>query len=77
MPTYTFKNKETGETIEKVLRISELSKWKEENPDWESVLGAPAFATGSMSNQRKAGSEWNDLLTKVKKGSGRGNTIKT
>lgn len=40
MPTYCFKNKETGEIIEKFLKISELDNFKKENPNLETVLNS-------------------------------------
>jgi len=43
------------------------------------VLVAPklAYQGDGKSNLSKAGSNWRDLLGKIKKGSGRGNSIKT
>ena len=35
MATYPVINKETGETKEVVLSITEWDQWKEDNPDWE------------------------------------------
>lgn len=35
MPTYTFKNKNTGEIEEHVMRIAELDVFKESNPHLE------------------------------------------
>lgn len=80
MPTYNFKNKESGETIQKFLRISELDKWKEENPEWETYFpqgSAPGTISQSKSTLSQAGDGWKDLLNRVKDGSGRNNTIKT
>ena len=39
-------------------------------------MTAPALVSGVRSNLARAGSEWRDLLGNIKKGSGRGNTIK-
>jgi hypothetical protein len=79
MPTYNFRNKTSGEVIDVTLRISELDEWKSQNPEWETIhLVAPKLVSGSgKDNLSRAGSGWNDLLNRVKGGSGRGNTIKT
>lgn len=39
-------------------------------------LGTPGFISDSKSMHTRAGSEWQDILKKVKKGSGQSNTIK-
>lgn len=78
MPKYIFKNKESGVMMEKSLRISELDTWKSENPEWIQQITAPTILYGSRrDNLSRAGDGWNDLLGKVKSGSGRNNTIKT
>lgn len=38
MPTYTFKNKETGEVTERILKMSELDLFKIDNPLLETVI---------------------------------------
>lgn len=44
MPTYQFKNKQTEEIIEKIMKISELDQFKQDNPDLEVFIGtAPVF----------------------------------
>ena len=43
MPTYTFKEKDTGETFDKIMKISEKADFLKRNPNLESVLSAPAF----------------------------------
>jgi hypothetical protein len=37
MPTYTFRHKESGEVVEKVMRMSERDAWVEANSDYEQV----------------------------------------
>lgn len=78
MPTYNFQNKQTGEVTEVSLRISELDKYKEDNPDLEQViLSAPQMTSGHKTARQLAGGDWNNMLDNIKKKSGRGNTIKT
>ena len=79
MPTYNFRHKETGEEIEKLLRISELDNWKAENPEWKQFLtGAPGFNyNGTKDAISRTPDGFKDHLKRIKKGSGRGNTIRT
>lgn len=77
MPFYEFKNLDTGEIEEHSMRIAELDQFKEDNPHLQRHLsGSPGLTTdGSVSVMRRAGSEWQDVLKKVKKGSGQKNSI--
>jgi hypothetical protein len=77
MPTYTFKDTNTGEVFDKFLKISELDEYSESNPHLEKVISAPNLISGAKSARQIAGNEWNNHLDRIKKGSGRGNTIKT
>lgn len=43
MPTYSFKNKETGEETEVVMKISALTEFKESNPMLELVISGGAL----------------------------------
>ena len=43
MPTYTIKNKDTGEVFDKVMKIAEKPEYLENNPNIKSVLTAPHF----------------------------------
>ena len=43
MPTYTFKNKDTGEVFDKVMKIAEKPEYLKNNPNIEAVLTAPNF----------------------------------
>jgi hypothetical protein len=78
MPIYSFRNKETGEIAEVILRISEYDQYLSDNPNLERYYdGAPGLISSSKSTMRQAGNEWRNHLDRIKKGSGRGNTIKT
>lgn len=76
MPTYNFINDETGETQEVSMKIAELDEFKANNPDLRQIIGTPSFVTDTKGTLTRAGSEWQDHLKRMKKGSGRGNTIK-
>lgn len=77
MPVYTLRKKSTDEVFDVNIKFDDLAQLLEDE-DIERVLVPPNFSsTGMRSNISKAGSEWRDLLGRIKKGSGRGNTIKT
>ena len=50
---------------------------KEEKSIVQTMTKAPGLVSDSKTAMRRAGSEWNDRLKQIKKGSGRDNTIKT
>lgn len=77
MPTYTIKNTETDENWDIICSWNELQELLTENPEFKQMLSAPSFSvSGTKENITRAGSNWRDLLGKIKKGSGRDNTIK-
>lgn len=50
MPTYTFRNKDTGAIEEHIMRISELDSFKENNPQLERSFAPedlPVLSDGS------------------------------
>ena len=78
MPVYEFRNKETQEVSEVVLKISEYDNYLSENPQLERYYStAPGLTSGHKTARQLAGTEWNDHLKRIKKSSGRDNTIKT
>lgn len=76
MPTYVFKNTETEEVEEHYMKIAELDEFKASNPQLVQQLNTPSMITDHKSTLTRAGGEWQDFLKGMKKGSGRGNTIK-
>ncbi len=75
MPVYTVKNKETEEAYDLNCPYDELLSFLKENKEYVQVLKMPATVSGRISTHRLAGEGWQDVLKKVKKNSGRGNTI--
>lgn len=77
MPSYTMIEIATGEETEMVLSLSEredllaTGKYKQKLSTAKFISSTEGFA------RKQAGSGWNDVLSKVKSGSGRGNTINT
>jgi len=76
MPVYTLHKKSTDEYFDVNIKFDDLAQLLEDD-DIERVLVPPKFVGNTVSNLRRAGGEWNDHLSRIKKGSGRGNTIKT
>ena len=69
------KNLKTGEVKEMLLTISKKEEMIESG-EWEQVFTKVAGIvthTGNIVN--KTSGDWKDLLKKIKKGSGKGNTI--
>lgn len=78
MPVYEFRNKETEEVIDVMLKLSEYDNFIKENPHLERHYStAPGLTSGHKTARQLAGTEWNDHLSRIKKTSGRDNTIKT
>ena len=77
MPVYTLHKKSTDEYFDVNIKFDDLAQLLEDD-DIERVLVPPKFTSSDgRSNLSKAGGEWRDLMSSIKKGSGRGNTIKT
>lgn len=56
MPTYEFRNKETGEVTEHIMRISEREQFIKENPHLEqTITSAPAFAGDHITIRKDTG----------------------
>ena len=67
MPTYNFRNKETGEETEEFMSIADLDKFKEDNPHLEQFLTkAPGLVGGVMGLGRmKTDGGWKDMLSRI------------
>lgn len=78
MPTYNFRNKDTGEETEIFLRIAELDQYKKDNPHLEQFLTRPPANVGMVRDMHsRVPDGFNDVMKQIKKTSGMGNTIKT
>jgi hypothetical protein len=75
MPVYTIKNKETEEVMDVNCPYAELEEFLRENQEWIRLLRMPATIGGTVSTLRQAGGDWQDMLKKIKKSSGKDNTI--
>jgi DNA-binding transcriptional regulator PaaX len=74
MPLYPVINKNTGETKELSMTISEWEIFKEENPEWQRnwEMGVANIGEiGEMNDKlRTRHPSWGDVLKKVKKSGG-------
>ena len=76
MPTYTLRNKKTGQTWQTICSYNVL-KDHIINDEVELVPVMPNIVSGVGSLLGKTDDGWKDNLKRIKEGSGRGNTIKT
>jgi hypothetical protein len=64
MPLYTFKDTETGETFDMMMKMAEKDVFLENNPQLQSVIGAPMIVSGVM-GQRKVDEGFSEVLQKI------------
>ena len=77
MPTYTLRDIKTNNQWDVVCSYDELQTILDEMPDVIKVLSTPKIVTGVGSLQSKVPDGFIVKLNQIKKGSGKGNTIKT
>ena len=75
MPVYTIRNNSTEEYVEVNMPYEDFKEFLLGNPEFVQVFKMPATVTGRMSTHRMAGVGWQDVLKKVKKASGKDNTV--
>ena len=77
MPSYTIKRKSTEEEWNVVCTWEELQEILKEDSDLTQKLSAPRTVSSVGGVLSKTDDGWKDVLKKIKKGAGRGNTIRT
>ena len=75
MPRYTIIDTSDDTEYEIQCSWDELQIVLNENSNLKQGLSTPNFVTQTGNTISKTSTDWRDLLKKVKKGSGRGNTI--
>lgn len=66
MPTYVFRNKQTGEQFEQIMKMSELDPFREANPQLETVIQAVAFGDPTkLSSTRKFDTGFKEVLQRI------------
>ena len=53
MPTYSFRDKNTGKEFDAFLSIAEIERFLEDNPHLERLLSAPHFLGANMNGGLK------------------------
>ena len=76
MPLYDFKNKETDEVEVHFVSISDVDQFLIDNPHLERMISAPNLISNTGTILSKTSSDWRDLQKRIKKNSGRNNTIR-
>lgn len=67
MPTYNFRNINTGEEFEVSMKIADLDAYKEAHPELQQFLtGAPALGDSVRLGLRKPDDGFRDVLKNVK-----------
>lgn len=75
MPRYTIIDTSDNTEYEIQCSWDELQEILEENSNLKQGLSTPNFVTQTGNTISRTSGDWRDLLKKVKKGSGKGNTI--
>tara|TARA_Y100001963_G_scaffold84157_1_gene116692 strand:- start:1110 stop:1361 length:252 start_codon:yes stop_codon:yes gene_type:complete len=67
MPTYPIKHKETGETKELIMSMTNYEQWRKDNPDWDKDWsqgsGGVVSSVGDVYSRTDGG--WNEVLSRV------------
>jgi hypothetical protein len=64
MPTYQFRNTQTDEEFEVLMKISEREEYLKNNPHIQPIISAPALVTG-VSTSNKVPDGFKEVLSKV------------
>ena len=67
MPTYTFRDKETGEKTEHLIRLADYDQFKEDNPHLERVIEGASIGDPVLLGVRKTPDSFNSLVKNIKK----------
>lgn len=66
MPTYEFRNKETGEVTEKIMKMAEREQFLNDNPHLEQTMtSAPAMGDSVRLGLRKPDNGFKEVLQKI------------
>jgi len=74
MPTYTMIHNETGEEKDMILSLSEREQLLSEG-EWKQKLTTAKFVSQHGSTLSKTDNGWKEVLSRVKSGSSKSNTI--
>ena len=66
MPTYEFQDKETGETFEKMMKISEREAFLKDNPNLKQIISGQTVIESARLGRMKPDQGFRDLLSSMK-----------
>ena len=75
MPTYNFRDKESGTVFQEFMKIAELDSYLEKNPTLETVPASPSIISG-RTGAYKPDDTFRDMLRTMKK-TNKGSNINT
>ena len=67
MPTYIFKNKDTGEVVEHELKMSDYDQFMEENKNLERYYDSGHMGALIRGINQKPAAGFREILTNIKK----------
>lgn len=73
MPTYSFRNKETGETHDEIMSMSRRETYLKENPNLEQIIGSPAIGDPVRLGVRTIDDGFREVLSKISSNNYRSN----
>lgn len=65
MPTYRFRNKETNDEHELILKIADLDKYKESNPHLQQMI-TPVIWVAEPGGHIKTDDGFKEVMSKIK-----------
>lgn len=65
MPTYTFRDSNTGEVFDKLMSWSSRQEYLQNNPHLEPIIGAPAMGDPVRLGIRGTDSGFKEVLSKI------------
>lgn len=65
MPTYDFRDTNTGEVITKLMKISDKEQYLVDNPHLQNIIGAPSIGDPVRLRVRKADNGFKEVLQKI------------
>jgi hypothetical protein len=67
MPSYNFRNKQTGEEFTEFVRLSELDKYLVDNPHLEQSVNTPPAIVSGIEGRLRPDQGFRDILREQKK----------
>jgi len=65
MPTYTFRNNETGEVFDQLMSWNARQEFLQQNPNLEPVIGAPSLGDPVRLGIRTTDNGFKEVLSRI------------